>query len=466
MPIKSSFSRYMVKPCLLLLTGLFGLVTATNSSSALPYQTHPPFPKTATRTAATYPATDIALTPGRTISELNFSWYTTSYKPGLVQIALKSAMRPPYFPVAFSRNFYCLVSATSSGYYSNKTVVRFLAPATEYVYRLGDGLGNWSPIYSYTTRHENQFGFLAMGDPQIGAGSTSADAAGWSNTMSKALKQFPAAAFVMTVGDQVETKDNPSHFAGFLAPAEFKSLPIAPALGNHDNGAHDYGFHFNLPNLSNLYGVTTPGSADYYFTYGKTLFMVLNSNNASGASHATFIRQTVEANPYVIWKIVMFHHDIYGSASHSTEASILNLRAALFPICDDYGIDIVITGHDHSYTRTYPLRGDLLRTEQTVAPNDTAVNPAGTVYLTLNSASGSKYYALKSIPESYAALRSQIMVPTFSYVSINRNQLTITTYRTDVMEPVDTYSIHKTFKKEGAGQLINNPGDHIGLKID
>jgi hypothetical protein len=448
MQTKQSNPMFLLKLCFLFVSGLIFSFAVTKDSFATPYQA----PAMAQTTAATIPgaayqATDIALTPGATISELNFAWYSTSKQSSLVQIALKSALKGSDFPVDSSQSFYCTVSPTSWGYcryYNNKTVVCSLTPATEYVYRLGDGNGNWTPVYDYTTRRENQFGFLAVGDPQIGAGSTSADTKGWTATMTQALNHFPDAAFLLSAGDQVESCNNSTQFSAFLAPAAFKSLPIAPALGNHDAGASDYGNHFNLPNLSNCYGVTYPGSADYYFTYGNTLFMVLNSNNTSSASHAAFIRTTVNANPNFTWRIVMFHYDVYGSATHSMERTILNLRASLVPIFDDYAIDIAINGHDHSYTRTYPLKGDLPRTGPAVDQSDTMVDPDGTVYYTLNSASGSKYYDLNRCPECYAAVRSQIKVPTFSYVEINGNMLSFHTYRADTMERVDSCSIIKT----------------------
>jgi hypothetical protein len=449
MQTKQSDPQFLLKLCFLGFTGLIISLAVTKDSFATPYYL-PAIAQTpaATIPGAAYQATDIALTPGADISELNFAWSSTSKKSSLVQIALKSAMTGPDFPVASSQSVDCTVTTASYGnsYYSNKAVVRSLTPATAYVYRLGDGSGNWTPVYDYTTRQESQFGFLAVGDPQIGAGNTSTDTKGWTATLTQALKHFPDAAFLLSAGDQVETCNNQAQFSGFLSPAGLRSLPVAPALGNHDNGALDYGYHFNLPNLSSQYGVTYPGSADYSFTYGNTLFMVLNSNNTSGASHAAFIRSTVEAKPDSTWRIVIFHHDIYGSATHSTERSILNLRASLFPIFDDYGIDIVINGHDHSYTRTYSLKGDRTLTKHTVDEYGNVENPGGTVYYTLNSASGSKYYSLKWFPESYAAARSQIKAPTFSYVCINGNILSFDTYRADTLERVDTYSIIKTAK--------------------
>ncbi|MGD8401684.1 MAG: metallophosphoesterase family protein [Bacillota bacterium] len=443
MKTKQCSQRLFVKGASLLLVGLMILFTFTDSILAASRRNSWGTSWDNSRDTS-WDTSAIVLTPGADISELNITWYSTSKKASLVQVALKSAMQGSAFPDDASSNFYCNVAAASSRYYSNKAVVRFLAPNTEYVYRLGDGAENWTSVYNYTTRQEDCFSFLAMGDPQIGARSTATDKKCWVNAIAKACKQFPDAAFLMSTGDQVQTCNCESQFTAFFAPTEFTSLPVVSAVGNHDNGATNHGSHYYFPNQSNYYGVTSTGSGDYYFTYGNALFMVLNTNCQSCAGHRAFIQDAVAANPDSAWKIVMFHHDIYGSAYYSVESSILNLRASLFPIFDDYAIDIVITGHDHSYTRSYPLKGDIPQSDQQVDRNGYVVNPAGTVYYTLNSASGSKYYDLRYIPEYYAAARSQLKVPTFSYVTINGNSLTFKTYRQDTMEEVDSYAITKS----------------------
>ena len=391
-----------------------------------------------------YGAQDIVMTPGSDGTALNFNWYSTSQTDSLVQIALTADMTGADFPEAAAAAFYAETASAVSGYYSNKATATALAPDTGYVYRLGDGDGNWSDNYYVTTYPDTHFGFLAVGDPQIGAANVSTDTIGWADTLSSALALFPETAFVLSAGDQVERSNNESQFSGFFSPDELRSIPVAPALGNHDNGALNTGYHFNLPNLSEDYGITSPGSSDYYFTYGEALFVILNSNNTSGASHEAFISEVVGAYPDAQWKIAMFHHDIYGSAHHALETSVMNLRAALFPVFDEYQFDVVITGHDHSYSRSHVLFGDVAQEDLTYDENGAVVNPDGTVYFTLNSASGSKYYALNTSQADYCAFRSQTYAPTFSYVRIDGNRLTVDTYGTDTMTAIDTFSIVKS----------------------
>ena len=70
------------------------------------------------------------------------------------------------------------------------------------------------------------------------------------------------------------------------------------------------------------------------------------------------------------------------------------------------------------------------------------INPEGTLYLTANSSSGSKYYNLKD-PEFYSAERSQLRTPTFTNIEVTPTSLEFTTYRVDTMEVTDTYKIVK-----------------------
>ena len=386
---------------------------------------------------------DIVLTPGQNETELGFNWYSTSDVAAVVQMALKSDMTGDAFPEASATTMAATVTPAVTGYFSNKATAVSLLPSTEYIYRIGDGNGHWTNTFAVTT-HSESFSFLAVGDPQIGAGNIPSDTVGWQDTLSKAIAMFPHTAFIASAGDQVNTRNNEDQFSGYFAPEALRSIPVAPALGNHDNGAPNTVYHFNMPNVSEEYGVTDPGLGDYYFTYGNALFVVLNSNNRSGASHEAFIAEVVAAHPDAKWHIAMFHHDIYGSAYHALETSIRDFRAAIFPVLDQYKFDVVITGHDHSYSRSHVLAGDIAQLDQESNENGAIVNPTGTVYFTLNSATGSKYYALNTEQAEYCAFRSQAYVPTFSNITIDGDTLTFDTYQTDTMTAIDTFSIVKT----------------------
>ena len=85
-----------------------------------------------------------------------------------------------------------------------------------------------------------------------------------------------------------------------------------------------------MPNQNPLLGNSNNAGGDYYYIYGDTLIMNLNSNNKNAAEHTQFLNETVAANPNAKWKIVVFHHSIYSAANHSQESSIIKLREDLY----------------------------------------------------------------------------------------------------------------------------------------
>ena len=59
----------------------------------------------------------------------------------------------------------------------------------------------------------------------------------------------------------------------------------------------------------------------------------------------------------VRWKTVVFHHSVYSTASHVNDGDIIERREELPPVMSELGIDVVLMGHDHVYTRTYMMNG-------------------------------------------------------------------------------------------------------------
>ena len=104
------------------------------------------------------------------------------------------------------------------------------------------------------------------------------------------------ASFVVSAGDQIQTtkKKSPGksemtseiEYTGYLSPDVLKSLPVATTVGNHDADNANYTYHFNTPNSSDL-GSNGVVGGDYYFTYGNTLFMMLNTQDTNAAEHKT-----------------------------------------------------------------------------------------------------------------------------------------------------------------------------------
>jgi hypothetical protein len=489
--------------------------------------------------AADYVASDIALSPGGDASKLNFAWITSDsgYGQCAVQIAKESTGFKRSSTFTGTKVGADINNDSVTDYYSCDVTVSGLKNRTDYIYRLGDGIV-WSDGYDYSTKNRNKYSFFFISDPQLGAsGNTDIDAAGWSDTLATMHEEFPDAAFIMSAGDQVDTGASEDQYSKFLAPTLLTSLPIAPAIGNHEGAAVNFKYHYSLPNESSTYGVNS-AAGDYYFTYGNAIFIVLNmeptsslypggvgpggggggppppdtdkdgvddghdycpndaglaSNNGcpegqtgtkpappgpppGGGScddiisdeefaakltakdmtafvgsinqHKTFMQEAIAANPTVKWKVVMWHYSIYSAGNHAADSQVRAIRYYMVDVLDELNIDLVLMGHDHAFTRTYQMYDDDPQIDQTVKCNGLVDNPTGTLYMTESSSSGSKYYDVHcKYPADpyfeYVAVGAQLYKPQFSYISVDANSLSISTYRTDTMQEIDTYSIFK-----------------------
>ncbi|SCH86589.1 Calcineurin-like phosphoesterase [uncultured Clostridium sp.] len=421
-----------------------------------------------------YDWTQLSLTPGKNESELNFAWYSLEKESSpKVRISKSSDM-------SNAKEFRGSQSRAVTGYKSNKVTITNLEKNSTYYYSYGTDR-KWSDPIIYKTQSVDKFRFILVGDPQIGASlkniasgefeeqgqdkATRNDTFNWNNTLNKALQKSSNASFILSVGDQIQSRNkkvdreaslnytgNEIEYSGFLSPTILKSLPIATSLGNHDAISGNYSYHFNNPNTSSL--GSTAGGGDYYFRYGNSIFLMLNTNNTNVEEHEQFLEEVLNDNKDAKWRIVVVHQDIYGSGIHSNEPSIVNLRDELVPILECHKIDVVFTGHDHAYSRSKILKDGELKSNTYISDDkfkyysEQEVNPNGILYMTSNSASGSKYYPNVSRKQSYIAYRWQENVPTFSTVSIDDESLSISTYRTDTMEKIDqTYTIIKSSDK-------------------
>ncbi len=376
----------------------------------------------------------ISLTVGGTSASRRLTWYADSADGGSVQYAIKAG---DSFPETYSEAPATAAAASDSGFYSYKAVLSGLEANTEYVYRLVNG-ETVSDVYSFQTAGSGAFSFLLAGDPQIGAGSgVESDTAGWETTLQKAAAAFPNAAFLVSAGDQVNTASNEKQYAGYLEHTGLYNLATATVVGNHDSSSAAYTEHFNNPNVS-AYGATAAGS-DYWYVYNNVLFMNINSNNMSTAEHKAFMQEAIEANRNVDWKAVVFHHSIFSVASHAYDGDILQRREALVPVFEELDVDVVLMGHDHVYVRSYMMDG--MTPEVTEQVESSVTNPKGILYVTVNSASGSKFYNIKNEEFAYAAVKSQERIPNISNVEVTEDSFKVTTYRVNDMSVVDSFEI-------------------------
>ena len=417
----------------------------------------------------------VSLEIGATETARNFNWQATSSEPGKVQVAAKPAgwNEGDAFPedgvttVDAADPVTNAANANRAGWYTYRATVEGLAANTDYLYRVSAG-DAWSDTYEFSTGNMGEgqsFSFMFAGDPQIGAsGNNEKDTAGWTNTLNTMNSAFSGTDFLISAGDQINASDSTkveSEYDGFFAPDVLHSLTLATNVGNHETyaGNQHYSYNFNMPNESERGVVDSTGdkSGDYWYTYNGVLFMSLNSNDMSTSEHKAFMEDAIAQNPDADWKIVTFHHSTYSVASHTQDADILQRRSELPPVFSELGVDLVLMGHDHVYTRTLLMDG----VNPVTAPrdaSDTLTDPetGQVLYITANSASGSKYYEIQNQYQyNWAAKEDQSHRQNMTRVEVSKDALTVTTYYTDTDTPqeLDTVSIKRTDStQQGGGQ--------------
>ena len=479
--------------------------------------------------------TTVSIAPGADETSMRFAWYSKADENVTFTYGKTSDLSD-------GQQAEITSETAQEGYKSNKVVLNNLEPGVTYYYQV-----TGKSVASFTTDSDtSSFSFIFIGDPQIGSSNESKNDAGsdafeiaqsesvrndsfnWNYTLERAMaKSNNAASFVLSAGDQIQSNadDDPNYvedetivspiseieYAGYLSPDLLQSLPVATTVGNHDADNANYLMHFNPANMNTL-GSNGVVGGDYYFTYGDVLFMMLNTQDTNVAEHKQFIEETVAANQDCKWKIVTLHQDIYGSAEHSNEPEIVNLRYSLTPIFEANDIDMVLTGHDHAYSRSNMMLADESKAisysddafddmldrdvdvgedtstryeapanindnttdpdeqtylsylnqimdtdlvEQVTTGQEGVINSDGILYMTAGSSSGSKYYDLVPRQQSYIASRWQQDVPTYTVVDVSDASITLNTYRTDTDEPIDTtFTMVKSASQADLSALI------------
>ncbi len=153
---------------------------------------------------------------------------------------------------------------------------------------------------------------------------------------------------VLHMGDMVNGGDRHRLWDTFFEEGRllFKRARLMAAVGNHDL-SKDNRFREFFP-----YGRS--GENYYAFEYGPASFVALDTNNdyAPGSPQFLFLESTLEA-----WKgrfpiIVFLHHPPFSGGKHGGTEKV---QKDLVPLFERFGVDLVLSGHDHNYQRIGPI---------------------------------------------------------------------------------------------------------------
>ena len=121
---------------------------------------------------------------------------------------------------------------------------------------------------------------------------------------------------------------------------------------------------FDLPADGEIGGVASGTELYYSLDYGPLHVISLDSQLSNGNSEkravmAAWLKRDLEANA-LPWTVVIFHHPPYSKgANHDsdTEQREIDMRTNFGPLLERHGVDVVYSGHAHSYERSWSLQG-------------------------------------------------------------------------------------------------------------
>jgi hypothetical protein len=207
----------------------------------------------------------------------------------------------------------------------------------------------------------------------------------------------------------------------------------------------------------------------YSFKYQNIHFLVLSTETdyAVGTPQYNFAKadlQNAASDPSVQWIIVSFHRLMYGSPNDHNVTSATSLRKIYHPLFQQYGVDLVLDGHMHSYERSYPLKfnsanpgSPIIESTSTSTYND----PVGQIFATVGTG-GFSHHTFTSKSAAFATQANGV----FGFLNIdmlNNGQTLTATFYSNGGTTKDKFTIQKSQSSSSPTSTvstnINTPAD-------
>ncbi|MEN8158647.1 MAG: metallophosphoesterase family protein [Myxococcota bacterium] len=265
------------------------------------------------------------------------------------------------------------VASTPAPTTEHEVIVAGLPPATEHFYAVGNAAG---PLAGGDASH-----FFVTAPTPGTATPTRIWVLGDSGKANQGARDVRDAYDAFTgsrgtdvwlmLGDNAYNDGTDAEFQAAvfdIYPETLRQVALCPTFGNHDaNSASSatqtgpYYEIFSLPSGAEAGGVASGTEAYYAFDHANVHFVCLDSDD-SDMSPGSPMLQWLEADLQATdqdWIIAYWHHAPYarGGMDSDLEWHGTAMRENVLPVLEAYGVDLVFSGHDHSYQRSFLVDG-------------------------------------------------------------------------------------------------------------
>lgn len=180
---------------------------------------------------------------------------------------------------------------------------------------------------------------------------------------------------VLQLGDNAYNSGTDSEYQAAvfnIYATMLRKTPFWSCLGNHETNqatafvdTYPYFSIYTFPTAGECGGVASGTEHYYSFDYGNIHFISLDSMTASRSptgAMATWLQSDL-ASTTATWIVCVFHHPPYTKGSHNSDSlsdsagAMVEMRQNILPILEAGGVDLVLSGHSHSYERSFLLDG-------------------------------------------------------------------------------------------------------------
>jgi 3',5'-cyclic AMP phosphodiesterase CpdA len=313
-------------------------------------------------------------------------------------------------------------------------IITDLVPGKKYLYRVGTDK-KWSEWFEFSTPSiiDDEFSFIYFGDPQLDIKSQ------WSRVVRKAYNFDPDCSFMIYGGDIINRAERDIEWDEWFKAGSFiyATVPQVLTPGNHDYNELEIDSHWNTQFHQPDNGPKGLEGSCFFVNY-KNLCLISINTAAGGEledengyelnSQKVWLDSVLSVNTKK-WVVLTTHLPFYSPKQTRDNAHI---RKHFQPIIEKYGVDLVLTGHDHSYGRG-------------TASDNPTIKPS-VIYVV--SVSGPKLY--KAGDKEWLQQKGSL-IQLFQEITINNNSLLYEAY-TARGELFDKFLLKK--RKTGKAKFI------------
>lgn len=350
------------------------------------------------------------------------------------KVAYKSASQEDW---AFVKG---ITRPTNTNWVESVVTLTGLSPNTYYEYQIfvdkqqllaEQALYFTSPVAD----QDSLFSFFAVGD--IGE---PVEESGTPDQLGKALAKYvDSVQFGLLLGDIIypdgKSEDYDKNLFQYFGEV-FPYVPTFPILGNHD-------WHEPEENYMKEWKLPGHGNGHYYsFNYGTIHFVGLDTKNGELHEYdkqVAWLEEDLANVPDKYdWKIVFLHHN----GKSCTYKNDYEAVVSLYPIFEEYGVDLVLNGHAHTYERLNPMNG-----------KGEVVAPEAPSFTSITVGSGGKLRGVGTDAKPFEPNPEDCRHPglvaasvhdwVFLKLDVQGDKLIGTAFNTDELRGVDSFTIEK-----------------------